>query len=200
VVASLVVFLVMSVAGSREAHAQGHYAGPPPGARPYGVYRSGLVVGFAVGGGSMALNCDSCDSLGGLAAEFHIGGMVAPRLALEFDVSTVVHPFSQNEGGGSLSSNFGAVALQYWVHRMWWIKAGLGVGDLQTSDQSGYTVDQSKAGFGVLLAGGVELLQTYHFAMDLQLRLTAASFSDVTVDGNSAVVSNVSLMLGFNWY
>jgi hypothetical protein len=51
VVASLVVFLAMSVAGSREAHAQGYYAGPPPGARPYGVYRSGLVVGFAVGGG-----------------------------------------------------------------------------------------------------------------------------------------------------
>ncbi len=83
---------------------------------------------------------------------------------------------------------------------MIWLKGGLGFGELTTSDDSGYTVDQSKLGFGILAAAGVELLQTWHFAMDLQLRVTVASFSDVTNDGNSAVVTNVGLMLGFNWY
>ncbi len=89
---AVLAFVGVGLAGSGEAHAQGYYAPGPGGPPPNGVYRSGLVVGFAVGGGNMALNCDGCGSLGGLAAEFHIGGMVAPRLALEFDISTIVHP------------------------------------------------------------------------------------------------------------
>src|SRR4051794_25934996 len=58
------------------------YAYPPPPSPRYGMYRSGLVFGVGLGfGGIAAQDCgDICGPAG--AFEFHIGGMLNPRLAL----------------------------------------------------------------------------------------------------------------------
>src|SRR5262249_42977036 len=58
---------------------------PPPPPPPRGMYREGLVLGFALGGGVIATK--DCPNVCGGAGmgEFHIGAMMNPRLALMGD-------------------------------------------------------------------------------------------------------------------
>jgi hypothetical protein len=175
--------------------AQAQYApgyGPPPGyyGPPRGVYRSGLVLGFGIGGGFIsASNCPNCG--GGIAGELHIGGMVNPRLAAMLDIWGVDHI---DGNGNSLSNSFFTGAIQYWVLPQLWLKGGIGLASVGLSDASGFTgPGNSETAFGLLGAGGVEVVQTPSFALDLQLRLGYGAYS-----GGGA--TNLALLVGLNWY
>jgi hypothetical protein len=182
-----------------EPNALAQYYGqppPPPPPPPMGPHRMGFTIGFAIGGGSFAFSCnagESCPSASGPALELHLGGMLAPNLALEFDGSTVIHFFDNSSGNGSISSDFAALAVQFWPIRFLWLKGGVGLAQLSVQDAAGFTINNSETGFGLLGAGGVELISSPRFALDLQLRLTTAHYSD-------ANTINAALMLGFNWY
>src|SRR5882672_4331512 len=137
----------------------GYYAPPPA---PPGIQRSGFVIGFSLGGGSM--NCDSCSSsssLSGVALDIHLGGMLSPTLALMFDGWGVAHPL---DGGGSIVHVMDTVALQAWLNQQFWLKGGLGAGQLSVSDSAGNTVAKSDSGLGVFGAGGFEIYQGSRFA------------------------------------
>jgi hypothetical protein len=146
-----------------------------------------LVLGAGIGfGGIHASDCDNCG--GGFAWEFHLGGMVNPRFGLMFDVSEVIRPV--NDGfGDDLTNTIYTVAGQFWLVDRLWVKGGVGLGHISFSGD--LTGDDTA---GAVMGGlGIEVLQSYWFAMDLQARVSYAGYS-----GGGA--TNGMGLIGFNWY
>ena len=187
--------------GSRAAEAQGYgpgtYSGQPP-PPPTGVIRSGFIFGGGIGLGAISFtDCDDCEVLGGLGLQFHLGGMIAPNLALMFDGATVVHPLDNGDGSTSaLMSNTGMAVFRGWISPIFWLEGGLGVGYMSLADEYGTIPPETRAGFGGLVGAGLELLQTPQFTLDLQLRITASRYNY----GDGVGVANTSLNVGFNFY
>jgi hypothetical protein len=174
---------------------------------PRGVYRAGVVFGLSLGiGGISASSCGDVCGFSGLA-EVHIGGMIAPNVAVLGDFWEGLHYFSGVPGLGSGETWNGiyTLALQYWPLYNIWFKGGLGFGRLQLNANASsyygyyYSVNvDDETGFAFMLAAGIELLQSYNWAMDLQLRYGNVAYGG---GGNSAGdLSMYALMLGFNWY
>ena len=179
---------------------------PPPPPPPRGVYRSGLVYGFSLGLGSISFS--GCGDVCGVAGmgEFHIGGMIGPRLALEGDFWGGVHAFSDSVlGDGETFNGIYSLALQYWLTDIIWVKGGLGLGNVQISascDDFGDDCNfDDETGFAFMLAAGIEIVQSYNFALDLQLRYGNVVYK--TADDGSQGDGDTNMfafMVGFNWY
>jgi hypothetical protein len=181
---------LLSTASS--AQAQYGYPPPPP---PRGYYRHGFLLGFGVGGGGLsASNCGTpCG--GGFAGEFHIGGMVNPRLAIMGDFWGVFHPWDLGGGYSATTAHtISTFAVQYWVTPIVWLKGGGGFGRMQLIDDSGGATLGDETGFAITAAGGVEIVQSANFALDLQLRFGHGFYS------GGGDVDNYAFMVGFNWY
>src|SRR5690349_15810547 len=72
----------------------GYYPPPPP---PQMYYRSGIVLGASIGGGSIS-GTDCGDFCGGaFAIEGHIGGMLNPRMALMGDFWLNAHGVANSD-------------------------------------------------------------------------------------------------------
>jgi hypothetical protein len=166
----------------------GYYPPPPP----RGMYRQGLVLGFGLGGGAIsASGCDDGSCGGAFALAFDIGGMLNPQTALVFDGFINFHGIPQTDIVAI--NEIYTAALQFFVTDILWIKGGAGFGNYQqTSDSVGRI--GSDSGFAVLAAGGVELVQSYNFALDIQLRLGHAFYS------TAKDMTNFGLLIGVNWY
>jgi hypothetical protein len=193
----LVGLILFSLAAT--AHAQ-YYGQPPPprpgpyyAAQPQGIVREGLVFGGSIGAGAFGISdCHDCETLGALALQLEIGGMITPNLALVVDWTGHLHPFTD---GGVLSSNLLDGSLRVFLGRIFWLQGGIGFGYLEATDEAGYSLG-SAGGLGLLVAGGVEVLQTYNFALDIELRLSGERiYTDPAVS-----ISNVALLIGFHWY
>jgi len=178
------------------AHAQRPYYGAPPPAQR-GVYRQGLTLGGAIGGGLIeGPNCTSVCG-GAFMGEIHIGGMLNPRLALVGDAWLGLRYFTDAVvGDGSTYNSFWTVALQYWVNHFVWLKGGAGVANLQINDENTPGVSltfDDESGLGLMGAIGFEVVQSYNFALDLQLRAGHAFYA-------GGDLNNLAFMVGFNWY
>jgi hypothetical protein len=195
--------VLLTVLGSVSiAEAQGYpppyYPPPPPPPPPRGVFRAGLVFGFAGGvGGIHVNNCgDACGVAGVL--EGHIGGMINPRMALMLEIWGADHPWSAGGSSFETINTFFTGAAQYWVNDIVWIKGGIGVAELREDIDIAYasyyrSTASTDSGFALFGAAGVEILQSYNFALDIQARVGNGFYS-----GGSA--QNYALMVGFNWY
>src|SRR5207237_6214455 len=93
--------VLLTVLGSVSvADAQGYpppYYPPPPPPPPRGVFRAGIVWGFALGLGDVnSANCPNGGSAcgGAFAIEGHLGGMISPRTAVMFEAWGADHPYS----------------------------------------------------------------------------------------------------------
>jgi hypothetical protein len=172
--------------------AQAQYAAPPPyypPPQPRGFYRQGFLVGFGVGGGAItADNCGTCGGAGGL--EFHLGGMLTPRLALMFELWGLAHPLGD---GYSLTNSIYTGSLQFWATPVLWLKGGIGGGTIRISDNYNGLSYEPESALAVSGAVGYEVLHSYNFALDLQFRLAHAAY-----EGGGA--NNIAFMVGFNWY
>jgi len=166
------------------------YYGTPPA--PRGVYRSGLTFGGSLGLG--AISSDGCGAYCGGAGmiEGHIGGMLNPRLALMGDFWGAAHRWDDGYGTGTTYQGLYTIALQYWVTDILWLKGGVGFAQLNFGYDGAAVPDEN--GPGIIGALGVEVLQAYNFALDLQFRL-GHGFYDTGPD-----VNNLALMVGVNWY
>ena len=197
----IVLATVLGTTSAAQAqYAPGYYPPPPP--PPRGVYRGGLIWGFAVGPGDFTYS--QCLGLCGFApmAEGHIGGMIAPRLALMGDFWAGVHYFSSlysYSGSGETWNGVYTLAAQYWLNDIIWVKGGLGFGyiTLSTNDYAYSSISDS--GFAFLLAGGVEIFQAFNFTMDLQLRYGNVAYTDSS-HGGPGDTSMFGALIGFNWY
>jgi hypothetical protein len=178
-------FLAIALAGVPATAA----AQPAPGHQPAEFQRDGFLIGFGLGGGAIVPDCNGCESLDGPGVEIHIGGMLTPQVGLMFDTSVVVASF---DDGSSINHNVYALAVQYWASPRFWLKGGLGLGQLSADDSSGSRVLVSDQQLALLGALGYEVYQGRSFALDLSLRLGIVKYE--------ATVTNVAFMLGFNWY
>jgi len=186
---ALGVVLLTTVASLSAAQAQ--YGYPPP---PRGVYRSGLVFGGSIGAGTMVSS--GCGELCGSSGiiEGHLGGMINPRLALMGDFFESVHPWDDGYYTGQTWHGVFTFAAQYWVADIVWLKGGIGFAHLQFGYDGAASPLDDESGLGTMLAAGVELVQSYNFTLDGQLRFTRGIYS------TGPDVSNIGLMIGVNWY
>jgi hypothetical protein len=167
------------------------YPPPPPPPQRRGMYREGLVLGFAIGGGgisgeSCSFNPGFCG--GAISGELHIGGMLNPHLALMLDV----WGNSRDIDGTTdqFSHTFWTAAAQYWVLDQLWLKGGLGISHLQLSDVFGAYQDDTA--LGVVLGAGVEVLQVGNMALDLQFRFGTGLYQ--------YSLNNYAFLVGLSWY
>jgi hypothetical protein len=187
----LTVFGSLSAAQAQYGAPRPYY-GPPPAAR--GVYRSGLVFGGSVGaGGIYAQDCDVYCGAAGMI-EGHIGGMLNPRLALVGDFWGSVHPWEDLYGTGTTYHGIYTFGVQYWVAPIVWLKGGLGFGHMQLQGDNDIAPFGEESGLAAMGAGGVEVVQSYNFTLDLQLRLGHGFYT------GGGDVNNVGFMVGINWY
>lgn len=187
---ALGVVLLTTVASLSVAQAQYGYPPPPP----RGVYRSGLVFGGSIGIGG--ISADACGVYCGGAGmiEGHIGGMLNPRLALMGDLWGSVHPWDDGISTGTTYHGIYTLALQYWATDIVWIKGGLGFGHMQLQADDELNAFGDESGLGAMAAVGVELMQSYNFALDIHLRLGHGFYSQ------GGDVNTAGLMVGVNWY
>lgn len=156
-----------------------------------GVVRDGFVIGFSLGAGVLTNdNCVDCDSLEGVAGEFHVGWMLTPQLALLLEGYGVSHTDEFN----TLSQTMGAIAAQYWLTPKFWLKGGLGSGHMSLTNNRGVEIATSEEGAGIMLAAGYEVFQTHSLAVDLSLRTAAVSYEE------SDTVTQTAATIGVNWY
>src|SRR5688572_30434999 len=129
VAATLILPAALGSRAEAQGYGPGYYPGAPP-PPPRTTLRSGFIFGGGIGLGAISFtDCEDCEVLGGLGLQFHLGGMLAPNLALMFDGATVLHPLDDEEGNGTtLASNTGMAVLRGWLARVFWLEAGLGVG------------------------------------------------------------------------
>lgn len=208
---------------SNVAFAQPGSQPPPPpgdgyGPAPQGFYsqnpymlpggfwdRRGLSLGVGVGLGGMKsddggpIACVNCDyNPASVGLDFHIGGMIDPRVALLFEYWGTFQTTEVGAYGTEvLGQNLSMAALQYWVTPQLWIKGGLGVAILTQTFDDGYVLyEESRAsGIGAMGAIGYELLSARHFAIDLQLRVGTGSYEGIGERINAGTIG-----VGFNWF
>jgi hypothetical protein len=180
------------LAGASSAQAQYGYPPPPPPPQR-GMYRGGLTLGGSAGVG--AISSQNCGPYCGGAGmiEGHIGGMLNPRLALMGDFWLGVHPWDDGYGTGTTYHGIYTFAVQFWATPILWIKGGVGFANLVFGyDGSAGVSDES--GPASMAAIGVEVLQSYNFALDLQFRVGRGFYSE------GPDVSNAAFLVGVNWY
>lgn len=167
--------------------------------------RTGHVyIGASIGAGMMnadsgPISCANCDyqpaAVGGSA---HIGGFLNPRLALMLELQVNGQVVDDRiEGNITLAQGAAMAAAQYWVTPRVWLKGGLGLSRLAFSynDSYGSASDPIDQGGALLLACGIELLQAYNYAVDLQGRLLIGTY-----DGIGDRISAGTISVGFNWF
>lgn len=174
---------------------------PPPGVLTIhnAPVRRGLLLGFSLGGGSMEssggpIECVDCsDSVAG-SADFHIGYMVNPRLALMYEAWGVAQKLDAAESV-TLVQVLSMAAAQYWLTPRLWVKGGIGTAHLverYKPEEEGKKLD---TGVAVMGAVGIEIMQGRRFAMDLQLRAGSGTY-----EGLGDQIHQGSLQLGFSWF
>ena len=191
----LTVFGSVSAAHAQYRGQRPYYGAPPPAYS--GVYRSGLTFGGSLGLGIIdGPNCTTVCG-GAFMVAGHIGGMLNPRLALVGDAWLGARYFNDPViGNGSTYNSIWTIALQYWVHNIIWLKGGLGWANLQINDENTAGVSYNYSdewGLGITGAAGVEVVQSYNFALDLQLRA-----GHLFLDGGD--LNQVGALIGINWY
>jgi hypothetical protein len=199
---SLLVLVVVAVPGL--ASAQGYYGGGGPPPVPGGFHnRMGRITyGISAGLGVMGddggqITCPSC-SYNPISGEldFHLGGMLSPRLGLMFEAQVNAQTLHKDVlGDTTLVQGAAMAAVQYWLTPIIWVKGGLGLAHLSVDDSFYGTTTPVSDGLAVMGGVGVELLSARFLAIDLQGRLLHGTYGDI---GDH--VTALSVGLGVNWY
>ena len=111
--------------------------------------------------------------------------MISPRAALMFEVWGADHPWTDSAPATAdeTINTFFTGAAQFWLTDIFWIKGGAGAGVLRDTITTPYYSDvrhRSVAidtGFALFGAAGVEVLQSYNFALDIQGRIGSGFYS-----------------------
>ena len=153
-------------------------------------HRQGLVLGAAVG--TTAIDGLTCCTVYGLALGAQLGGMLSPHVALLVDAGAGL---AKQDTRTVLHLTL-AGAARAWPTDWAWLEAGGGVSHYDPA-LGGHPVQDdpypTSNGVVLLLAGGVELLQSRHLVLDLQVR----GLIDRHPDG---WITDVGVLLGASWY
>lgn len=155
--------------------------------------RSGLTGGVALGVGHLGCDSNECDQLveaAGISA--HLGGMLAPRLALVGDLWGMSH----QDGRSTVSQTILTAALRWWPADVIWLSGGVGVarasfhydGDLVEFMNRSDTVP------GLMAAAGVEVVRSNTFALEVQVRAGTGIYDE------DERIRNYALSIGASFY
>lgn len=203
--------LLLSIAALAllEVPAAAQYAAPyppPPAPAPAPYYaapapavRTGLTFGVGLGVGGMEsedgpIECVDCDDSAAGSFDLHVGWMVSPRLALNFEVWGTAQALDA-AADVSLVQVLVLGSAQYWVTPRVWVKGGLGTAHLSESYADSDEPNELDTGAAVMVAAGLELISRPHFALDLQLRAGSGTYEAL-----DERISQGSLQLGVSWY
>lgn len=174
-------------------------AAATPAAAQDQVERAGWTLGGMLGFGSFSLaNADvpvspDGDSVGALILGLHFGGFLRPDLALVVELGYGTHDCSDCGVSDQLAFNNLGIAARYWWLDELWVEGGLG------SARTARVVDGDRAwlrtGISLFGAAAYELLQHSSYALDLQLRVSLATYKDTDTTSSSA-----ALLLGLSWF
>jgi hypothetical protein len=183
---------------------QGYYAQPSGVAGGFHDRTGRLAWGASLGLGGMSENgndvsCSNCDySPVAVEGDFHVGGMMSPRLALLLEVQANGQTIDVRGGvSSSLVQTAVMGAAQYWLSPQLWIKGGIGFAHLSvdSSDYYGSVTQPVADGSAIMGSVGYELLSARNFAVDVQGRIIAGNYKGVDEH-----VSSGSIGIGINWY
>ena len=166
---------------------------PPEPLDPFD-FHDGFAVGLFLGAGLPVIpDCDECGGFRpGIGTGGYLGYFVSRRFALMIDSNSMVTVLSS--GLGAMGVGINALAVHYWPHEDFWLKAGAGVSFVVAATFIGGGAD---IGGGGTLAGGYVLHRSRNFYLDAQVRANHASFG-----GNgdeSLAIDWFVAQLGLNW-
>jgi hypothetical protein len=185
VVLTFAITALSSTAALAQRYGYGWNNGPPQGPFPI---RQGLVVGGSLGLGYGFIDCTGC-SAGGVALDAHLGGMITPQLAIMGEVQGMAMPWLN---GSTITHTALAAVVRYYLAQRWFLEGGLGVGHLEIENYDGSTAFAAANAFSALVAGGVEIVQSPRWSLNLDAR-------EVSTFYNPAI-HNFSLNLGIDWF
>ncbi len=155
--------------------------------------RQGWLVGFAVGGGSLALTADghSSDRQGGTAVFLRGGYAFNEDLSLELNGAG----WTKEEDNTTVTFSTGTVALNYYPgHSGLILRAGVGGGSGEVKQTLGnLTATGTENGIGLLAGAAYEFRVLRTFALGPQVEYNFASFDKFEANW-------VNVGLGFTWY
>lgn len=178
---------------------------PSPAAAPIApIYpaanlRRGITFGLGAGIGGMESNsgpieCWNCeDSVAG-SFDAHVGFMLSPRMALQFEVWGAGQALDA-EASATLVQVLALGTVKFWLQPRLWIKGGVGSAHLSMSYADSNEPDEIDTGAAVMGAIGYEMIHRPRFALDLQLRGGAGTY-----EGIEDRVSQGMLQLGLSWF
>jgi hypothetical protein len=155
--------------------------------------RSGATFGASLGGGQMGCQNDQCDTLNGAGSlDLHVGGMLAPRLALVGDLWGMAH----SDDRVTISQVLITAGLRYWPLRPLWLQGGVGIARSALDWDSSVVNVQTKSDVvpGLMAGVGVELVSTRSFAVDIALRAGTGFYE------HDMRVYNLALGVGVDFY
>lgn len=187
------------------AYPGGYYSAPTTTPGGFQDRTGRLALGFGLGLGAMEsesgpIECFNCDYQPvAVGLDFHIGGMISPRLALLLEMQANIQTVEDYGFEGNKTLSQGAIlgAAQFWVTPRIWLKGGLGVAHLQYTYSDVYEdyEEPIDSGAALLLGAGIELLHSQRFALDLQGRVLVGGY-----DGIDDTVTSSQIGIGLNWY
>lgn len=190
---------------------QGYYAQPSTVPGGFHDRQGRMMLGFSLGLGGLKVgdkevSCDNCDyDPVAFEVDFHVGGMLNPRLGLMLEVQANGQTISENDfGATSLVQATAMVAAQYWVTPQFWIKGGVGAASLGLSydddfDQEDDSQELARGG-AIMAAAGYELLSARNFSIDLQARFIQGRYEESDLSTDNPDVTSGSIGVGFNWF
>jgi hypothetical protein len=196
----LLVFAIMCVPVL--ASAQGYQGRGSPVRGGFQDRAGRMTLGFAIGlggmhdDGSTITSCVNCDFKPlAFEADGHIGGMLSPRFGLMFEAQVNLQTVHSSFFGDDaiLSQGAAMIAGQFWLLPQLWIKAGLGIANLQIDDS--FVTEDFGSGGVLMGAIGVELLSARNLALELQARVIQGTYNSLEDNVTSGTIG-----FGVNWY
>lgn len=168
-------------------------------------WRDKWILGLAaVGGLPLSKGDDERYWNAGAGAAFQVGWMLNPKFALMLDTHGMavgrseIQGYSEDENN-ALVQGVVVVAAQYWTTKRFWLKAGLGGGEVRASATvtgdggQSFDITETETGFGTLAAVGYEFYQGASIGIDVHARYAG-------IFGNELNGGNLVLGVGLGWY
>jgi uncharacterized membrane protein YtjA (UPF0391 family) len=165
-----------------------------PDAQTAARARHGLVLGGSLGVGSISCDGADCGDLNGAGAlDLHVGGLIAPDMALLLDGWAMSHSDGDR---ATFTHAIVTAAFRYWIVPQLWVQGGVGLAEARWHYSRDIVDFESRSDQvpAIMGAVGLEVLSSRTFALDLELRGGTGFFEDDTR------VRNVSLGVGVSWF
>jgi hypothetical protein len=161
-------------------------------------HRDGFMIGLALGPGFIAdAGFGDAGGAGGHVS-LRVGTVATPTMQWVLQLDSYAYELSiegQDEKGQQAVSTL-ALAAQLYLTNAMWVKGGGGFASVVTRDsveRADGTRLSSSGGFALIGGGGIDLVRSGMFVLDLESNLSVSAF------GEGALIT-LGLGLGLNWY